>query len=176
MYNIATPILSNKNIGATYESKANCKIIKHNATAIITYIITSELDKSLVSKTVADIPLILQRSSVMSLNFSIVSIVVSDEMLSLKVTSKIVFPSLYTLSFISFGIISTGMLVPRASEIPTTFSTLSISLNLSSSFKISFVFIFSNTTIEYAPILKSSERIFSPLIVSMLSGKYTKIS
>ena len=59
LYKIAIPIFANKNIGAIYESNASSRTIKQRATAINTYTTISESDKSLVSTTVADIPLIL---------------------------------------------------------------------------------------------------------------------
>ena len=108
------------------------------------------------------IPLTLHLSSVMFLNSSTAFVVSSDEIASLNVTSINVVLSLYILSFTSCGKLSTGILVPVASTILTTFSTPCIFLTSVSSFAISFDFIFSKTTIENAPISKSSERIFSP--------------
>ena len=92
--NIAIPILASNSIGVIYESNAISKTNKHRATAIITYIAISEFAKSLVSINVAVIPLILHLLSVISLNFSTVSIVASEEIASLKVTSISVLPSL----------------------------------------------------------------------------------
>ena len=87
-------MFASSNTGAKYESRANCKIKKHNATAIATYTIISELAKSLVSITTADIPLILHLSSVISLKCSIVFNVVSSDIPSLNVTNIGVAPSL----------------------------------------------------------------------------------
>ena len=167
---------SNKT-GATKESNASCKITKQSATAITTYIKISDSDKLLVSNSVADIPLILHLSSVIFLNFSIDFIVSSDEIASLNVTIISVEPSLYTLSFISSGSISIGISSPTTSAMLAQISTLSISFfTFSSSLRISFVGILSNTTIEYAPVLKSFESISSPCTVFIVSGKYVKIS
>ena len=176
LYNTAIPMFNSISTGAKYESNANCNIIKHKATAIITYIITSESDKFLVSSTVAVIPLILQFSFDISLSFSTVSIVVSSEIPSLNVTNTGVVLSLYNLSLISSGNISSGTSVPIMSVSPTTFSTFPTSLNCFSNSIISFDCIFSSITTENAPMSKSSANIFSPFIVSMLSGKYTSMS
>ena len=69
LYNTEIPIFPNNINGIAYESNATPRIIAHSITAIITYIITSELHISFISKFVADIPLILQFSSVISLSF-----------------------------------------------------------------------------------------------------------
>ena len=176
LYSIAIPIFNSSNSGTVYESNAISNTIKHNITAIITYIVISWFDKSLVSKIVADIPLILHCLSVISRKFSIVFNVSSDDIASLKVASIIVLPSLYTLSFISSCIISCGILVPITSVIPTTFSTLSNCFILFSNFCMSFDFILSTTITENEPISNSSFSMFSPWIVSMFSGRYTNMS
>ena len=79
--------------------------------------------------------------------------------------------SLYNSSFTSSGNISTGILVPSTSAPDITFATLSTCFISSSNFNMSFVSISSNKIIENAPILKSSDNIFSPCIVSMSFGK-----
>ena len=57
-----------------------------------------------------------------------------DDIPSLNVTKIAVSPSLYAISFILSGNISTGTFDPNKSAMLTTFSTLSNCLNLSSNF------------------------------------------
>jgi hypothetical protein len=127
-----------------------------------TYVTISEFAISFVSNTNADIPLILHCLSAIFLSCSIDSSVLSDDIPSLNVTKIAVSPSLYAISFILSGNISTGTFDPNKSATLTTFSTLSNCLNLSSNFCISFVLMFSVITIEYEPILNSFVNMFSP--------------
>ena len=127
-----------------------------------TYVTISEFAMSFVSNTNADIPLILHCLSAIFLSCSIDSSVLSDDIPSLNVTKIAVSPSLYAISFILSGNISTGTFDPNKSAMLTTFSTLSNCLNLSSNFCISFVLMFSVITIEYDPILNSFVNMFSP--------------
>ena len=99
-----------------------------------TYVTISEFAISFVSNTNADIPLILHCLSAIFLSCSIDSSVLSDDIPSLNVTKIAVSPSLYAISFILSGNISTGTFAPNKSATLTTFSTLSNCLNLSSNF------------------------------------------
>ena len=87
-----------------------------------------------MSNTNADIPLILHCLSAICLICFIDSNVLSVEIPSLKVTKIAVSPSLYAISFISSGSISSGIFEPNISATLATFSTLSNSLNLFSNF------------------------------------------
>ena len=148
-----------RRIGAKYESSASIKTIMHRITAIITYATISLLDKSIVSSTIAVIPPTLVEESVIFLISSTASRVFSFEVDSVNVISINSALPLDTLATTSLGSISFGIVVPVKSVKLTTFSTPSIFFILSSNIKISYELIFSTTTVENAPILKSSARI-----------------
>ena len=175
LYSIAIPIFNINNIGTKYEFRDNSSTRIHSTTAITIYMVISLWAKSMVSSSMALMPPTLQVSLVISLTFVTAFNVVSADVASLYVISIISLLSLLNLLRISVGKILAGISVPRTSYPVITLATPSISLILSSSFKISLALIFSNTVTEKAPMLKSSAKIFWPFIVSISSGKYTKI-
>ena len=172
LYKTAIPIPINNTNGTMYESSDICKTIIHNTTAINTYKVISESNNSFISVAVADIPLILHCVLAIFL-ISVIAFIVSSSPIPLvNVTSISVVPSLLNASCIFSGNISIGMVVPITSAAPTTLSTQSICLILSSIFIMSFVgIVLSTSNTENAPKLKSSDIIFWPFIVSILSGK-----
>ena len=125
----------------------------------------------MVSSTIALIPPILTFSSEIFLISSTAANVLSSLVEFSNRTRINSLLSLATFDVISSGNISTGIFVPAKSLILTTFVTESICLYFSSSSNISLLDIFSTTTMENAPIWKSSVNISSPFNVSISLGK-----